>query len=368
MNISMDKSSALIAQAAAEWFVTLRADVVSHDQRSHFAAWLAESPVHVREYLAIADAFGALKAGESWPSTSTEELIAMVSDTPRVMAFPSRAGASAAQQSRTRRLTFWAAAASILVMTAAALLIFSVPFGPKAQEFSTARGEQRSIVLADGSVVQINTLSRVTVDFDAHERRIELPEGEAYFRVAHDDTRPLIVTTPSATVHAIGTEFNVYSRGQGTEVAVLEGRVGVAASGSVDRLAPTSTTGSAPAAASGPSAMIVLAARETLSIDAKGHVGERTTTREPKEIISWMQRRLVFDGDRVERVVEEFNRYNTRQLRVSDPGIAALRISGVFDADDPGALIKYLEQLQGVGTARHGLSLAPEARTRSSAE
>ncbi len=364
----MDKNSALVAEAAADWFVTLRSDVCSREQRRRFAAWLAESPVHVREYLAIADAFAALKADESWPASSAEELIAIASDTPRVTAFPDRTKASAAQPSRTRRLTIWAAAASTLVVAIAALLTSRMPFGPGAQEYSTARGEQRTIVLVDGSVVQINTLSRVIVEFDAHERRIELPEGEAYFRVAHDDTRPLIVTTPYAAVRAIGTEFNVYSRGRGTEVAVLEGRVGVAPGDSADRSAPTSTTGPAPAAASGALAMIVLEARETLSIDAKGQAGEPTTAREPREIVSWMQRRLVFDGERVERVVEEFNRYNARQLRVSDPGIAALRISGVFDADDPGALIKYLEQVQGVGAARHGLSLAPDVRTHSSTE
>lgn len=358
----MEKSSALVAEAAAEWFVALHTGVVSPEQHRRFAAWLAESPVHVREYLGIAETWGTLKAGESWPGSSTGELIALAREAPQVMTFPSGAKAVAEKRSRRRQLMIWTAAASILVVIAVALLTFNMPFGLRAQEYSTARGEQRSIVLADGSVVQINTLSRVIVDFDAHERRIELPEGEAFFRVAHDTSRPLIVTTPSAAVRAIGTEFNVSSRGQGTEVMVLEGRVGVAPGGSPDRWTPASMANSRPAGSSGSSAMIVLGAHEALSIDARGHAGQ-PTARKPEEVISWMQRRLVFDGERVERVVEEFNRYNTRQLRVSDPRLSALRISGVFDADDPEALVKYLEKVQGVGVSRDSPSSSIEVHS-----
>jgi transmembrane sensor len=237
-----------------------------------------------------------------------------------------------------RWLTIPAIAASLLVVAAASLLALGVLFAPGAQEYSTARGEQRSIVLSDGSIVQLNTLSRLIVRFDEGVRRIELPEGEALFRAAHDAARPFLVATPTATVRAIGTEFNVYSRSRDTEVAVLEGRVGVTAGAAFDRKDPL---------AAGSTAPIVLGARESIVLDARGRAS-RAGARGPDEAVSWTRRRLVFDDAPVARVVEEFNRYNAKQLQVRDPRIAMLRISGVFDADDPDALVKYLERIQGI--------------------
>ena len=360
-----DRSTVLIAEAAAEWFVTLRTGVSSPEQRRRFAAWLAESPLHVREYLGIAETWGALKAGKSWPNASTEALIALAREAPQVVEFSGSAADLAdtdtlgrrpsidgrGTQPSRRRLTVWAVAASLLVLAAASLFTMSSPFGLGAQEYSTARGEQRSIVLADGSVVQLNTGSRLSVRLDRRARRIELPEGEAYFRVAHDTSRPFLVATPTATVRAIGTEFNVYSRSADTEVVVLKGRVGVTAGAS---------SGARSVPAGGSAGPIVLGARESIVLDSEGRAS-RTAARQPEEAVSWMQRRLVFDNEPVARVIEEFNRYSVKPLRVNDRRLLALRISGVFDANDPGALVKYLERLHGIGVAESpaGLPLEP---------
>jgi transmembrane sensor len=65
-----------------------------------------------------------------------------------------------------------------------------------------------------------------------------------------------------------------------------------------------------------------------------------------------MQRRLVFDDAPIARVIDEFNLYNETQLRLDDSELASLRITGVFNADDPGALVKYLERVQGVTATR----------------
>lgn len=347
-----DRSIAPIAETAAEWFVALRTGDISPEQRRHFAAWLAESSVHVREYLGIAETWGALQAGKSWPEASAEELITLAREAPPIVALPSGVAAPSGpglsarypliERSRPRRLhrrlTIRAAAASLLLVAVASLFALGLLFGPGAQEYSTARGEQRSIVLDDGSIVQLNTLSRLIVRFDEHVRRIELPEGEALFRAAHDAARPFLVVTPAAAVRAIGTEFNVYSRTRDTEVAVLEGRVGVTAGTSFDRKDPLAAESAA---------SIVLGARESILLDAQGRAS-RSEARGPDEAVSWTQRRLVFDDAPVARVVEEFNRYNAKQLQASDPRLATLRISGVFDADDPDALVKYLERVQGI--------------------
>jgi transmembrane sensor len=353
-----DRTVTPIAEAAADWFVMLRTEAVSPEQEKRFAAWVAESPVNVREYLGIAGTWGALKAGKSWPEASTEELIALARQSPRVTELPGSdtdlpkmgaqrresppVEASFARPSRRKR-TIWAVAASLFVVTAASLLTLDSLLAPGVKEYSTARGEQRSIVLTDGSIVQLNTLSRLIVRLDGRARRIELPEGEAFFRVAHDASRPFIVATPAATVRAIGTEFNVYSRSRDTEVAVLKGRVGVTAGTLSNR---KGLPAKADSRGNGAASPIILGARESIVLDTRGRTS-RAAARKPEEVILWIQRRLVFNNEMVAGVIEEFNRYNARQLRISDSRLATLRVSGVFDADDPGALVKYLERIQG---------------------
>ena len=75
--------------------------------------------------------------------------------------------------------------------------------------------------------MSLNTHSRVAVRLGAHAREVRLLRGEALFHVAHDPSRPFLVSTDDAVVQAVGTQFDVYRRDDGTVVAVLEGRVNV---------------------------------------------------------------------------------------------------------------------------------------------
>ncbi len=361
MGYIKDRSIASIAETAAEWFVAMRVVATSAEQRLCFAAWLAESPVHVREYLGIVETWGALKAGQSWPKASVEELIALAREVPQVFELASdiansrNAGGASMWPPRAadprirapfKQIRVWAVAASVLLLVAILPLTLSSLIARGTNEYSTARGEQRSIALGDGSIVQLNTLSRLIVRFDGRTRRVELPEGEAFFRVAHDASRPFLVVTPVSAVRAIGTEFNVYSRERETEVVVLTGRVGVSidVSSSLKLLRRASDAKNDVAPNS--HAAIILGARDSIVL-AHGRAS-RAAARRPEEALSWMQRRLVFDNESSAYVVKEFNLYNTRQLQVSDPRLSVLRISGVFDTDDPGALVKYLGRVHGI--------------------
>ena len=81
--------------------------------------------------------------------------------------------------------------------------------------------------MQDGSVVFLNTNSKVRVSWLPAERHIELVRGEARFQVAKDASRPFTVATTAAAVRALGTVFNVRAEPPGTQVAVLEGQVEV---------------------------------------------------------------------------------------------------------------------------------------------
>jgi transmembrane sensor len=215
-------------------------------------------------------------------------------------------------------------------------------------------------VLSDGSVVQLNTLTQIIVRFDAQHRHIEVPRGEAFFRVARDSTRPFDVETPFAVVRAVGTEFNVYNRAGSTRVAVVEGRVRVTprAPGSDEKTSltlPKPLHFRAPRNDLGAVQPLTIGPQQTVDVTDKGAVEAMPAPRATPTLDSataWMQRRIVFNNQRLDDAVAEFNRYNRLQMKVSDPDLASLRITAVFDADDPQALVAYLERLQRVEARR----------------
>jgi hypothetical protein len=108
--------------------------------------------------------------------------------------------------------------------------------------YATGIGEQRTVTLSDGSTVELNSQSRLRVAFHPHERDVELLEGQALFHVAHDRTRPFLVQSEGAKVRAVGTQFDVYRKSDGTVITVVEGRVAVMPESSwVNSVAPSMT-------------------------------------------------------------------------------------------------------------------------------
>lgn len=323
-----------IAEEAAAWFTLMREGEPTAAQNSEFAHWLAKSPVHVTEYLGVAQAWKAVLGADGLERLSRHELLAgLRAATPDNVTTlhrslsPSIARTGSSAVTRKRLHSAVAAAAALLVLTTIWFVL-----NPDRNEYRTARGEQRSVVLADGSVVQLNTLTKMVVHFDAGFRRIELPEGEAFFRVARDASRPFEVETPFARVRAVGTEFNVYNQKESTRVDVVEGRVQIASFKS-------------------PAESLALGPREAADVSVKGQMLSRVPASGDASgggATAWIQRRIVLDDTPLQVAVDEFNRYNRLQMQVNDASLASLRISGVFSADDPHALMSYLKMTQDV--------------------
>src|SRR3984957_3986026 len=242
---------ALYAVQASGWVETMRHASPGDEMR--FVAWLKESPRNVRDFLLMLSLDCVLEKLDADRLHSIEALITKVDQrvTPLTLRPAPAAAAAAAAGARSRRLRWAALAAGVLVAAVGALFWYA---HPGFHEFETATGEQRTFELEDGSVVSLNTHSRVAVRLAAHAREVRLLRGEALFHVAHDPSRPFLVSTDDAVVQAVGTQFDVYRRDDGTVVAVLEGRVNVttaapapAASGSA--AAPVAGRGAPRAAA-----------------------------------------------------------------------------------------------------------------------
>ena len=404
----MDRAPKLnpgIVEEASDWFVEFSEDTIDAAGRERFDAWLRRSPEHVQAYLKIAmlweetpllgktrvlasDALVArvLADGNIVPLAKSTQL---TSAAPSAASVPVREGAAGARspstmRSGSRRRVFTIAASLLMVITAA-MWIF-VERGT----YSTAIGEQRSVRLEDGSTVDLNSKSKIRVRFSAQRRDVELLEGQALFRVTKDASRPFIVATDNIHVRAVGTQFDVYRKSSGTVVTVVEGRVAVLthtaatadrSDGSVaplenhqipkqpglpPELASTLTrkniATTSPSAASEPEeAPAALMARQGEILLA---AGEQVTV-EPKSVpapheadvslaTAWTQRKIALRAAPLSEVVEEFNRYNTRQLVIVDPDLKAIKISGVFSSTDPDSLLRFLRALPNISVADTG--------------
>jgi transmembrane sensor len=376
------KLNAQISEEAAEWLVEFRTGDIDAAGRRQFDAWVRSSPEHLRAFLEVAaiwnegsgldprreldiDSLGALKHDtgnvvsfegasrglhDGLPltpaSTSCSQSVPdlLSADASMGQVIPEqivRVSSYAGKQPKFQFPRRFAVAASILFvgLAAAGSLWYQFSHAPI---YTTEVGQQRTIKLSDGSTVELNSRSSLRVRFSKGERNVELLEGQVLFHVAKDHSRPFIVASDGMLVRAVGTQFDVYRKTEGTVVTVLEGRVAVTTA-DVDTAA--SPNGSAtPIVAD---FLQRITAPDTAFLSAGEQVTlTRAVTPKPvranvSAATAWTQHQLVLESKPLSEVAEEFNRYSARKLVVEDSSNYPLRLSGVFSTD-PDFLIRYL--------------------------
>jgi transmembrane sensor len=239
-----------------------------------------------------------------------------------------------------RRIVGLIAAAAVL-----ATLVIGVSLKMFGETYTTAIGEQRTVELEDGSMVYLNAQSHVKVDYTRDRRDVFLLDGEAIFKVKHDTARPFRVHVGDAFIQAVGTQFDVHRLTGQTNVAVIEGKVRISAR---EDESPASLE--AQRAASG----ATLVAGETATIVANGKVTQPAAV-DVADATAWRQHRLVFRKQTLADMALEFNRYNREpQIRIQGAALQAREFNGVFDADDPESLVRFLESSDGIAVDRNG--------------
>lgn len=307
-------------QAAAAWLLRQDAGPWTERDAAEFEAWLAQSPGHRAAYYRFRGAWqeaGKLKAllgqGVAQPQAHAET-IANVAD----------AGARRRPRRRLRRLVIAAGTACTVGLAALAYLLLSSP----SDVYETRIGAMQTVALPDGSRLTLNTDSRLRVDMDGSDRRVQLRQGEAFFEVAKDPLRPFVVEAGDKRIIAVGTAFSVRRSGADVRVVVSEGRVRVETAGrpAVAAEAPLLDAG-----------MVARTRGDAVLVQA----------RPPLEIaqnLSWRTGQLVFRGTPMSEVVAEFNRYNTRKLVIEDAAIDGLRVGGIFRATELDAFVSLVQQ------------------------
>jgi len=323
-----------MSQQAAYWWVTLRDVDAADDEKREFAEWVTHAPECVEACLRVARVHAAVSRRDvRWPQTSAEEVVREALAAPEDSVVPFRPQVSRRPQAERRPTVRWAVGLAASIIVAAGLgwwLTLSHP-----EQFQTKVGEQRSVVLADGSRVTLNTASKIEVRLQADHRVVQLLQGEALFEVAHDAQRPFDVHAGHVVVRAVGTQFDIDRRATRTVVTVVEGRVAMLAAGSRTSNLP------------------LLSAEERVIVDDTGP-GAVEHGVNLAEVTAWMQHQLVFNHRPIGEVAEEFNRYNVGHIEIRSAALRAEEVTGTFRTQDTDSFLAILAGIPGVQVAADG--------------
>lgn len=160
------------------------------------------------------------------------------------------------------------------------------------QVLTTPRGGEFRITLEDSTEVWLNADSRLTYPetFDDNQRRVTL-EGEAYFKVAKDATKPFVVVSGSQEVRVYGTEFNVcaYSDEKDIRTTLVEGSIS---------LRPIN----------GNQSELMLTPGKQAIFD-KAEETARVVSVDTEVITSWRTGVFVFEGQTMEQIIHSLSRW-----------------------------------------------------------
>ncbi|WP_454062822.1 FecR family protein [Candidatus Nitrospira salsa] len=219
----------------------------------------------------------------------------------------------------------WSALAAVIVL----VMWWWVGVGANVTHYQTAKGKQQTVTLADGSIVMLNTDTMLSVLLSNQERVVELEQGEARFTVTHDEHRPFHVKAGNGMIHDLGTQFIVKHLSDQVEIFVFEGTVEVGV------LQPVSS-----ATASG---RRLLTQGQQVRYTVEGHM----SSIEPFEehiASAWTEGKLVFHAQPLNTVLNELARYAPGEIRLLDPTLADLPISGIFNLENLGRFPQALQE------------------------
>lgn len=331
-------------EAAADWYTRL-ATTASEADWLAFASWLEADPLN-------RDAFDVVSETAAEIETHKSALAAVApSETKNIVSLADVHGIGHRPRhgfikSRPRRL--WAAG---LVAIAASLLLAIFVQRPQLGQpalhtWTTGVGEHKTVKLEDGSQIQLNTDTTVSVTYAPDMRQAHLEKGEAHFDVASDAHRPFSVAVGDRRVDVIGTAFDILRADGKLTVTVARGIVRVA-----PRVGP--------------------AADETR---VKLMVGDQYRAQEgqtqfdvvkvdPATALAWRSGRLIFDDAPLSQVIADLNRYYPRKFTIADTATEEIRFSGVLKLDDEVTMTKHLEGLLPITVQSQGNDLVLKRRS-----
>ena len=311
--------------AAADWVVRLSSPATGEADWAAFDAWLEAAPAHRRAY---DEAIGLWSEIEAAAPAIKRELA-------------SRPLRRSEDWGGKRSTWGWTMASGL---AAAALVAAIVPWSDLTASttvYQTAKGERRQITLADGSHIDMNAGSRLSVRLAGKDRRVTMDDAEAVFDVAKDASRPFLITVGDRTVRVVGTQFNIRRRDGIQSVTVSRGVVEVS-----------------PATGTGQRFRLTVGQR----LDhVEGAAESQLHSASPEDAEAWRTGRLIYRDEPLANVAADLSRYTTTPVRVADARTGQLRFSGVLTTDQGDDAVRSLTLLAPVTStpSKDGILLRP---------
>lgn len=293
-----------IVQQAIEWMVKLQSGTLSSDDIAECELWQSQSSQHKQAWQQVESLSGHFRT------------------LPNSLAHAALDKALPSNKLQSRR----AVLKSIGVLACAgALSLTGYQFTPWQQmvaDYGTQVGEQRTIMLTDGTQMMLNTDSAVDIYFDDKKRLLKLLKGEVLIVTGHhaSEHRPFSVQTAQGNVRALGTRFIVRQQESTTFTAVYQGSIAV----HPDRAVQTTQ----------------LKAGQQITFSA---VQADTISQANPDLSAWSDGVIVASNMRLIDFVNELDRYRSGKI-ICDASTAGLMISGVFPINNPNHVITLLEQ------------------------
>lgn len=290
-----DLEGCAIEATAAEWFGRTQFWGWSQADQEQLEVWLEQSLSHKVAYWRLAAAW-----------QRTERLNAIHA--------PQLARKHIYEESKANQVLRLAVGTAAVV--AVAVIGSFILFQPKGQVYSTGIGETRTLALADGSRIELNTGTVLRLDVSKNSREASLEKGEAYFQIRHDPQHPFVVTAAGHRVTDIGTKFLVRDDAGQLEVTLVEGKARLEA-----------------ASPKSPERSVVLTPGDVAVASESGLAIKKPPSQVVANALAWRTGVLVFDNDTLGDAAAEFNRYNQTKLVIGDPSIARMPVAGRFPTD-----------------------------------
>lgn len=299
-------------QEAAEWLTLLNSRRVSANSVTAFRTWRRD-PVNAAAYSSI---------------ESIWKRAIRLADDPeaRRVLIEAQQRKSTLKGAISRPGGRGVAAASVAVL-AGLIVAACLHFIDGNKNYSTGVGEERTVQLSDGSKLQLDTDTSITVRLSRRERRVQLTRGRALFDIARDPARPFVVDAGQTEVRALGTKFAVRRDRDRVDIVLVEGSV------RVERPKASSYR------------QWVLRPGQNLSLTQGIKTAPRVEVVDPKAATSWASGRLVFSKTPLEEAVAEINRYSRNKVILDVEGLVRAPISGAIDSGDTEAFVSAVCEL-----------------------
>ena len=249
-----------------------------------------------------------------------------------------------------RKMKYWLVAASVAALIATGALVFyntGIKSGKPKIAAVTRNGERKMLVLTDGTKVWLNAGSRLSYlpGFGAATREVTL-EGEAFFDVTEDKSRPFVVHAGHMLIKVLGTAFNVkaYEEDQSVTTSLYRGLVSVIRDQGGQKSQPILLY---------PHQKLIVPI-ETQKMEDRAASGKElppvkiefldSLQAEPRRIeTSWIYNRLEFRGDDFVSLAYKMQHWFGIKINFGDDRVQQLTFNGSFEKETIGQAMKALQ-------------------------